>query len=70
MLIAHSPFESVQLQGLLLGCSLVSTDVKVLGYDEGIKLWISYGKVFVTILVNLCVTILGIDVGTELGSLA
>ena len=41
------------IEGLLLGDSLGSTDVKVLGSDEVIKLGLSGGKVFVTIIGNV-----------------
>ena len=53
----------------MLGGSLRFTVGKVLGYDKGIKLGYSYGKVLGTILGNLYVITLGIDVGIELGSL-
>ena len=46
-----------------------STDGKVLGYDEGIKLGSTDGKVFGTILGNVYRITLGIDIGTELGFL-
>ena len=58
-----------KLRSLLLEDSLVSTDDKVVGSDEGIKLVLSYGNVIGTILINLYGIILGIDVGTELVSL-
>ena len=45
---------------------MVSTDGKVLGSDEGIKLGSTYGEVLGTILVNLYGITLGIDVVTEL----
>ena len=53
----------------MLEDSLVSTDDKVVGSDEGIKLVLSDGNVIGTILINLYGIILGIDVGTELVSL-
>ena len=53
----------------MLGDSLGSTDGKVLGSDEGIKLGLSHGKVIGTILGNGDVITLGIDVGPYLGSL-
>ena len=55
--------------GLFLGASLVSTDVKVLGYDEGIKLVLYGGKLLGTVLGNVYETILGLDFRTELVSL-
>ena len=56
------------IEELLLGYSQGSTGDKVLGYNEGIKLGLSDGKVFVTKIENEDVITLGIDVGTELGS--
>ena len=53
----------------MLGGSLGYNDVKFLGYDEGIKLGSTYGKVFVPILGNVDRITLGIDVGTNLNSL-
>ena len=50
--------------GLLLGESLVYTDGKVLGSDEGIRLGLFYGGLLGTTLVNLYVITLGLDVGT------
>ena len=41
----------------------------MLGFDEGIKLVLSSGKVLVTILGNIYGITLGIDVGTDLGYL-
>ena len=58
-----------QAEDLLLGDSLISTDGKVLGSYELIKLGLSYGGVIFTILGNIYVITLGIDVGTQLGSL-
>ena len=58
-----------KLEGLFLGGSLGSTDGKVLGYDEGVKLVLSYGEFPVIILVNVDVITLGLDVGTNMGSL-
>ena len=46
---------------LLLGDSLVSTDGKVIGYYEVIKLGLSYGKLFGNIFVNVDGIIFGID---------
>ena len=43
----------INLEGLFLGDSLVSTDGKVLVYDEGIKLGSTGGKVLGTIIVNM-----------------
>ena len=48
----------------MLGDSLGSTDSKMLGSDEGIKLRSADGKVFGNVLVNVDEIILGIDVGT------
>ena len=53
----------------MLGYSLVSTDGKVLGYDEGIKLGLFDGKVLGNILGNVDGITLVLDVGTDLGSL-
>ena len=58
-----------KLEGILLGEYLGYTDGKVLRYDEGIKMGSTDGKVLVTILGNLNVITLGIDVGTDLGYL-
>ena len=41
----------------------------MLGSDEGIKLGYTDGKVFGTILGNVDIITLGIDIGTELGFL-
>ena len=41
----------------------------MIGSDEGIKLGYTNGKVFGTIIGNVYVITLGIDVGTDLGSL-
>ena len=49
--------------------NLVSTDFKVIGSDEGIKLRLSGGKVLGTILGNIYGITLGIDIGTRLGYL-
>ena len=56
-------------QGLLLGVSLVPTGGKVIVSDQGIKLRSTDCKLLVTILVNVDGTTLGLDVGTEMGSL-
>ena len=53
----------------MIGVSLISTDGKVLGYDEGIKLGSTYGKVYGPILVNVDLITPELDVGTYLGSL-
>ena len=58
-----------KIQGLFLVVSLVYTNGKVLGYDEGIKLGLSYGKLLGTVPRNLDVITLEVDVGTELGTL-
>ena len=62
-------YNYFNLEVLLLGQSLVYTDGKVLGSDEGIKLGLSFGKVIGTILGNVYGITLRIDVGTDLGSL-
>ena len=51
---------------MLLG-SLVYTDAKFLGSDEGTKLGFTGGKVSGTILRKVDIITLGIDIGTELG---
>ena len=61
--------NDVKLEFLLLVESLVSTDDKVLGSDEGIKLVISDGKVIGTIHGDLYGITLGVEIGTELGYL-
>ena len=48
----------------MLGDSLGSTDEKLLGYNEGIKLLLYDGKVLVTLLGNVDGIKLGRDVGT------
>ena len=45
------------------------TDDKLLGFDEGIQVWLYDGKVIGTILGNLDGITHGIDVGTYMGSL-
>ena len=62
-------YNDGKLEVLLLGDSLGTTDVKVLGYDEGINLVSTDGEVIVNILVNLDGITLGVDVGIYLGSL-
>ena len=61
--------SSGNIKGLFIGGSLGSTDSKVIGSDEGIKLGISEGKVIDTILVNVYGITLWIDVGTDLSYL-
>ena len=56
-------------EGILFGESLVSTDNKVIGYDEGIKMIYTGGKVLVNIPGYVYGIKLGIDIGTQLGSL-
>ena len=46
-------YNDSNLEGLLLGYSLVYTDHEVLGSDEGVKLGISDGKLLVTIFGNV-----------------
>ena len=62
-------FNDLKIEGLLIGGPLNSTDGKVLGFDEGIKLEPHDGKVLGTILGDVYGITLGIDVGSELGSL-
>ena len=54
------------IEGLLLGDSMGCTDGKVLGYNEGIRVVTTDSKVFVTIIGNVDVITLGLDVETEL----
>ena len=61
--------NDVNIEGLLLGESLISTDGKVFGSDKGTKLGSNDGNVNCTIIGNIYVITLGLDVGTELGSL-
>ena len=56
-------------EGLFLEDSLGSTDVKVLGSYEVIKLESSYVKVLANVLGKVYGTTLGIAIGTKLGSL-
>ena len=56
-------------EALLLKCSLLYTDGKVLGYNEVIKLVSTDGKAFDTIFGNVDGITLVIDIGTEIGSL-
>ena len=58
-----------KFEGFFLGDSLVSTVGKVLGSYYGIKLVLSYCKVLGTILVNVDLISLVIDVGTDVGCL-
>ena len=53
----------------MLGGSLVSHDDKLFGSDEGITLGLSDGKVIDTIIRYVDGITLGLDIGTELGSL-
>ena len=59
----------MKLSSLFIGGSLGYNDGKVIDSNEGIKLGLSYGKVLVTILINVYVNKLGLDVGTEMGFL-
>ena len=54
---------------LFLGDSLGSTDGKVIGSDEGIKLGLCDVKLLVTLIENVDGIKLGVDVETDLGSL-
>ena len=53
----------------MLGDSLGYTNIKVLGYDEGIKMVIFDGKAIFTILVRVDGIKLGLDIVTDLGHL-
>ena len=53
----------------MIGDSLLSTDGKVLGSDESIKLGLSVGNVIATILGGLYRIKIGLDIIIELGSL-
>ena len=55
--------------GLFIGYLLGSTDGKVIGSGEGITFGSTYGKVLVPIVVYVEGKTLGLDVGTDLGSL-
>ena len=66
--VSFGGFNYGKLEGFILGDSLRSIDGKVLGSDEDIKLVLSEGKLIVTILGDLDVIILGLDVGTDLGA--
>ena len=57
-----------KIEGLLLGGSLVSTDLNVHGHDQGNKLGSYGGKVLGTILVNVFGINIGINVGIQLVS--
>ena len=57
------------VEDLLIGDSLGPTDGKVLGSNEGIKLGSTDGKVLGTIIANVDVITLGLDVRTKMGSL-
>ena len=56
--------NDVNLEGLFLGCSLGYTDGKMLGYDEHIKMVSTGGNLIGTILGNVDVITLEINVGT------
>ena len=57
------------LEGLLFGDLLGSTDSKASCCDEGVDIRSTHSNVLSTILVNVDVIIHGLDVGTELDSL-
>ena len=59
--------NDIKLEGFLLIGSLISSDGKVLGSDDDIKLGLSDGKVLDTILGNVYGIKLGIDVETDFG---
>ena len=61
--------NDVKLNGLLTGDWLGYTNSEIIGSYSGVKLGLFYGNVIVTILVNVYGITLGLDVGTELGSL-
>ena len=69
MYISFDGYNNIKIKGFFPRGRIEYTEDKVLGYDEGIKLVLSYGKVIGTLLVNVDVIIRGIDVGTDLGSL-
>ena len=62
-------YNYVNIEILLLKGSRLFTDRKVIGSDEGIKLRSTYGEVIGTILGNIDVITLGLDVVTGMGSL-
>ena len=53
----------------MLGYSLLLSDGRVIGSDEGIILGFTDGELLDTILINIDEITLGIDVGTDLVSL-
>ena len=53
----------------MIGYLLGYTYGKVLSFDEGIKVWFTDGKVICTILGNVDLITLGLDIGTDLGFL-
>ena len=61
-------FNDGNIEALFLGSSLGSSDGKVLGSDEVIKLGFLNGKLIGTILLNVYLITLGFDIGTDLGS--
>ena len=58
-----------KLELSFIGDSLGSTNGKVIGSDEGIKLGLFHREVLDNIFVNIDGITLGIDVGTDLGYL-
>ena len=62
-------YNDGNLEGLLLKKFLVSTGVKVLGYDEGIKLEFSHGVELFNIPLNVYGIKIRIGIGTDMGSL-
>ena len=59
----------VMLERIFILGTLESTHVRVLGSDESVKMVLSSYKVRGTIFGNVHVITLGLDVGTEIGSL-
>ena len=60
-------YNESKVEGLFREGSFLSTDGKVLGSDEGIKLGLFDGKVLRTILWNVYAIIFVIDFGTNMG---
>ena len=62
-------YNDGKLERLFIGDSLGSTDDKVIGFYEGIKLWLSNVKMIGAILEGVNGIIVGLDVGKKLCSL-
>ena len=67
--VSYYDSKDVKAEGLLFGGTLGYTHGKVLGSVERIELVLSVVELFGTIFGNVNEITLGIDVGTELGSL-